>query len=248
MISVYLVEDEENIREATLAMLEDLPVKVQGAAANISDAYLGIKASNPELVILDIELGNHTSFDLLEQFQKIDFKVLFVTAHSEYAIKAFQFSAVNYLLKPLSFKSLAETISQISGIINSESNNLYVEALKFNLNESREKKVVLKTSDKIHVVHIDDIIKCESDTSYTIFFLASKEQIIVSKTLLYYHELLSSYGFYRVHKSHLINVTHVVKIHKAEGGDVEMSDSSLVPISQRKREEFLKVISEIGLS
>lgn len=248
MISVFLVEDEDNIREATLTMLADLPVQVLGAAGNISDAFLGIKQLSPDLVILDIELGMHSSFDLLEQFNEINFKVLFVTAHSEYAIKAFQFSAVNYLLKPLSFKSLAAAVDQASAMIARDSHQLNFDALKFNLKDSKEKKLVLKTLDKIHVIPIDDIIRCESDTSYTIFFLKNKEQIMVSKTLLYYHELLSSYGFYRIHKSHLINILHVKKIHKAEGGDVEMSDGSMIAIAQRKREAFFEIISRIGLS
>ncbi len=248
MISVYLVEDEDNIREATLAMLADLPVKILGAASTINEAFLAIKQLSPDLVVLDVQLGEHTSFDLLEKFDRVNFKVLFVTAHIEYAIKAFQFSAVNYLLKPLSFKSLTDAIDQASSLIEQKTQNIDYEALKFNLEDGREKKMVLKTQDKIHVVHISDIIRCESDTSYTTFFLKTKERIMVSKTLLYYHELLSAYGFFRIHKSHLINVAHVQKIHKSEGGDVEMSDGSMIPIAQRKREEFLKIISSIGLS
>lgn len=244
---IFVVEDEKNVREGTLAMLEDLPAEVVGATGNIDDAFLAIKDTNPDLVILDIKLGEHTSFDLLAKFDRVPFKVLFVTAHSEYALRAFEFSAVNYLLKPLSFKALKENIEKASQAIG-EASSFHLETLRYNLEAKKDQKLVLKTLDKIHVVPIQTIVRCESDTSYTIFHLTSGERIIVSKTLLYYHELLSSLGFFRVHKSHLINIAHVVKIHKAEGGDVEMSDGSMIAIAQRKKEEFLELIAKIGLS
>jgi len=246
-MKVFIVEDEKIILEGTIAMLQDLSVQIVGHADNIDDAFLKIKFSEPDVVILDIKLGEHTSFDLLEKFKEIPFKVLFVTAHSEYAVKAFQFSAVNYILKPLSFKALSENIEKVSATLH-DASAFHLDTLKYNLDNDKTQKLVLKTVDKIHVVPIQSIIRCESDTSYTIFYIDSGEKIIVSKTLLYYHNLLSPYGFFRVHKSHLINISQVVKIHKAEGGDVEMKDGSMIAIAQRKKEEFLETIANIGLS
>lgn len=232
--------------ETTLAMLEELDVEVAGSSSSLQGAYSGITKTNPNLVLLDVEIGSHTSFELLSKFESIDFKVIFITAHQKYAIDAFKFSAVDFLLKPLSFTALESAIqkAQDAGMSTQEQS---LETLGHNLNNTKSRqKIILKTQDKIWVLELNEIVHCESDLSYTIFHTA-KEQIMVSKTMGYYEDLLVPYGFYRVHKSHLVNLDHVRKIHKGDGGEAELSNGSVVPISQRKKEDFLKTLDQQGI-
>ncbi|MEM6643138.1 MAG: LytTR family DNA-binding domain-containing protein [Bacteroidota bacterium] len=246
MTRIYVVEDEERSLKTVLSMLADLPVEVVGYASEIEEAFRAIISKQPDLVFLDVEVGQRTSFELLEKFDQIPFKVVFITAHQKYAYDAFRFSALDFLLKPVSFSALEKVVEASSKEIGSSL--LSVQALQHNLISSPEQqKLILRTQDKIQVLSIRDIIRCESDMSYTIFF-TSQEKIVVSKTLGYYEELLSKHGFYRVHKSHLINLSHVVKIHRADGGEVELTDGSRIGIAQRKHEDFLTRLGQLGLS
>jgi len=247
MISVFVVEDEEAILTGTLEMLKVLSYKVVGYADNIDKAFEGIKQTQPDVVLLDVEIGDLNAFDLLERFNEINFKIVFATAHQKYALNAFKFSAVDFLLKPLNLTSVSEALQKAtSQVLNDQ--KLAMKALQHNLLQGKEeRKLILKTQEKIHLLETGNIIRCESDQSYTIF-ITSKDKIIVSKTLAYYDELLTDHGFYRIHKSHLVNLKHINRIHKADGGEVEMSDGSLIGISQRKKEDFLKQIDQLGLS
>ena len=246
MISVFVVEDEVRVMESTLALLSELPVQVVGHAATINDAYEGILDSKPSLVLLDVEIGSRKSFELLEQFDEINFKVIFVTAHQKYALEAFKFSAVDFLLKPISLSALEVALNKATDALIPDQ-AVSLKALRHNLSSNQEdQKLILKTQDKIHVLKLDDIIHCASDQSYTIFF-TNWDKIIVSKTLGYYDDLLSAFNFFRIHKSHLINMNHVGQVHKADGGEVEMTDGTRIGISQRKRDEFMQMLDSLGL-
>ncbi|MEO1255383.1 MAG: LytTR family DNA-binding domain-containing protein [Bacteroidota bacterium] len=246
MTKIFVVEDEVKILETTVEMIQELGHEVLGSASTIDAAYQGILSKKPDLVLLDVELGSATSFDLLQRFEQIDFQIIFITAHQKYALDAFKFSAVDFLLKPLSFKLLEAAIRKVE-VSELNLQKGMIETLRYNLNTSQsEQKIILKTQDKIWILKLDEIIHCESDLSYTIFY-TDKERIMVSKTMGYYDELLNTRGFFRVHKSHLVNLKHVKKIHKTDGGEAELSNGSKIPISQRKKEEFLSVIEFQGL-
>lgn len=246
MISVFVVEDEKHILESTLSMLQELGFDVAGSASTIDDAYAGIRKSSPKLVLLDVEVGSRKSFELLEKFNRIEFKVIFVTAHQKYALDAFRFSAVDFLLKPLSMSALEVALKKATESLTKDQ-DISLKALQYNLQtNSQDQKIILKTQDKIHVLKLEEIIHCESDQSYTIFHTLNGK-IMVSKTLGYYDDLLSTHGFFRIHKSHLINLSHILQIHKADGGEVEMTDHSRIGISQRKKDEFLQQVDKLGL-
>ena len=246
MITVFVVEDEVRILETTIAMVEELGLKIAGSASTIDSAYDGIQSTKPELLLLDVEIGTNTSFELLEKFNDFSFQVIFITAHQKYAVDAFKFSAIDFLLKPLSFTALEMAVAKASESMKT-SQKKSIETLRHNLDSNQKnQKIILKTQDKIWVLELNEIVHCESDLSYTIFH-TDTERIIVSRTMGYYDELLSAYGFFRVHKSHLVNVRHVRKIHKTDGGEAELSNGSKIPISQRKKEEFLKSIESQGL-
>lgn len=244
MISTFVVEDESKILEVTLAMLATLDVEVLGSASTIDDAYREIIKLRPDVVLLDVEVGKSTSFELLERFDSIEFKVIFITAHQKYALDAFKFSAIDFILKPISLSALKSSLARVDSVANNQS---AIKTLQDNLKSSpEEQKLILKTQEKIHILRLGEIMHCTSDLSYTTFY-TTNETIIVSKTIGYYDELLSKYGFFRVHKSHLINLAHVHQIHKSEGTEVELTDGSRIPVSQRKKEDFLSLIDGQGL-
>lgn len=246
MIAVFIVEDEPNLLEATKEMVKELGHKVVGSASTMDEAHKGIVATHPELVLLDVELGSATSFELLEQLDQIDFQVIFITAHQKYALDAFRFSAVDFLLKPLSFSALEKAIMKVEHAKEGEQKQ-QLQTLQYNLNASAgEQKIILKTQEKIEILKLDEIVHCESDMSYTIFHTA-KESIMVSRTMGYYEELLEPYGFFRLHRSHLINMQHIRKVHKTDAGEVELTTGARIPLSQRKREAFLKLLDKQGL-
>ena len=246
MISVYVVEDEVRVMESTLSQLEELNVQVVGNAYTIDEAYEGIVHSKPDLVLLDVEIGSRKSFDLLEKFDSIPFKIIFVTAHQKYAVDAFRFSALDFLLKPMSMSALEVAVNKASESLMKDQ-AISLQALRHNLeSDHQNQKIILKTQEKIHVIKLEEIIHCESDQSYTVFHTMNGK-IVVSKTLGYYDDLLSKFDFFRIHKSHLINLKHIVQIHKSDGGEVELSNGNLIGISQRKREDFLQRVDNLGL-
>lgn len=246
MIKVYIVEDEPNILNGIREMLKELPVDIVGSGGNVDSAYAGISSLKPDLVLMDIKLGHQTSFQLLEKFDQIFFKIVFTTAHQEYALTAIKFSAVDYLLKPIKFSALKEAIDKVKNML-PDHEKVAIDALRSNIvAPAEDQQLILKTQEKIYLLKIKEIIRCESDQSYTIFY-TTRGQILISKTMGYYEELLSPFGFTRVHKSHLINLSHIRQVIKSDGGTVVMSDGTDVGISQRKRESFMQKLDELGM-
>lgn len=249
MIRTILVEDEVKARE-TLANMLGLycpSVEIIDQADCVERGVKSIQYNNPDLVILDIQMPDGTGFDLLKKLKTHNFKLVFVTAYEEHAIKAFKFSAIDYLLKPVDAEDLVETITKIERLIEYEHNQIKLKALLENIeNISTEvKKIVLKTSESIHIVKVKDIIRCESSSNYTQFFFHDGKKLLVSKTLKEYDELLSDYGFFRVHQSHLVNTQYIKSFEKGEGGFLVMTDESKIPVSFRKKEGLLKLFDKL---
>lgn len=243
MLKIILIEDEvktlQNIRFVIEKYCDD--VEVIGTSNSVKSALELFENTSPDLVLSDINLPDGTSFDILEQLSEIDFKIIFITAFEEYAIKAIKFSALDYLVKPIDPKELIATIEKAKIHLENENENLKLKALLANVRDFSDslKKIVLKTSNSIYVIDVQDIIRCESDSSYTKFFLKDSRKIMVSKVLKEYAELLKDSGFIRVHKSHLINLNYIDRFNKTDGGYLIMKDTSSVPVSQRKRDTIL---------
>jgi two-component system LytT family response regulator len=248
MLRTIIIEDEEEKRSLLKQMLTSLrtDVDVIGEAANVSSAKQLIEKSNPDLVLLDIKLPDGTGFDLLEQLTNINFKIIFITAYSEYAVKAFKFCAVDYILKPVSAVELSNAIDKVVHILLAEY-HLKLNTLLDNHHSTTndEKRIILKTMEKVHVIKIKNIIRCESDASYCHFFLTDGRKITVSKPLKEYASLFNDYGFFRVHKSHLINLRLVQRFEKAEGGSVIMESGEKVPVSSYKKEELMEFLETL---
>lgn len=202
-----------------------------------------INRTQPDLVLLDINLTDGTGFDLLKKFNGFQFKLIFITAHEEYAIQAFKFSAVDYILKPVVASDLLNAVEKAGKAIQQEETELKISALLANLDKI--KKIVLKTAESIHIIHVKNIIRCEADVNYTNFYLDNGERLIVSRTLKEFAEMLEPAGFFRTHQSHLVNLDHISRFDKTEGGHLVLADDSIVPVSSRKREELFKVFERM---
>jgi two-component system LytT family response regulator len=245
MISVVIVDDEPKARETIANLLALSPVKVNliGDAEDIASAFETINRLAPQLVLLDINLPDGTGFDLLKRFEKINFQVVFITAHEEYAIQAFKCSALDYVLKPINSADLFQAIEKANDRLSNDEMAGKLNALLSNLDKLR--KIVLKTAESIHIINVDTIIRCEADVNYTTFFLVNGKRLLVSKPLKDYDELLGPAGFFRTHQSHLINLDHMLRYDKNDGGYIVMDDNSPVPVSTRRKEALFELFGKM---
>jgi len=251
MTKCIIVDDEIGAREILVQMLKlyCTDIEIIGLAHNVDSAYELISSLNPDLVFLDIKMPDGSGFNLLERFPKLNFQVVFVTAHEEYAIKAFRFSALDYILKPVDPSDLINAVDKVSGINNVNDLDKQFKIMKENFyNESTqtEKKIVLRTTENIYVIPISEVVRCRSEKNYTYFYFTNREKIIVSRTLKDFEEILTDHGFMRVHRSNLINLKYISRYEKSEGGYVIMLDDSRVDVSHRKKEKLLSYINGLG--
>jgi len=252
MIKTVLVDDDLNLRKGMKALIEKYAPDIQivGEAENIADAINVISSTMPQVVFLDIQLSEGTGFDILEKLTKlhgsISFQVVFITAHEQYAIKAFRFSALDFLLKPVDPEELQNVVEKIKITLQRNNDFDHIELLLENIRKKDNfKRIALSTSDGIHLFNISEIIRCESADNYTKFFLKDGKNILISKTLKEYEELLSEHGFKRIHQSHLINLAYMKSYIKKDGGYVIMTDNSHLPISQRKKEHLQEILKNM---
>jgi two-component system, LytTR family, response regulator len=244
-----IIDDEKKARETIHSIIQMYceDIVIVGEAAGVEAGVELINSMKPELVFLDINLSDGNGFDLLKKIKNINFKTIFITAYEDHAIKAFKFSALDYILKPVNPDELIAAVAKAKSFLEKDTINLKFETFISNMeNISREiKKIVLKTSDSIHVINVNEIIRCEADRNYTIFMLVSGKKILVSNTLKEYDEMLSNYQFFRAHQSHLVNINHISSYEKKEGGYLIMRDKSIVPVSVRKKETLMSLLEKI---
>ena len=198
----------------------------------------------PDIVFLDVELSDGTGFDLLQRLKPIDFKVIFITGYNDFAIKAFRFSAIDYLVKPLDPQELTEAVQKAETALGKELFDLKINNLFANLERPKDlQKLLLKTADRIYSINVQDITNCESDKNYTTFYFISSPKIVVSTTLKEFELLLSPYIFFRSHQSHLINMAYFDHFIKVDGGNkIVLKNKQTIPLSVRKKEEFLTML------
>lgn len=204
-----------------------------------------IRRTDPELVFLDIEMPVQNGFEIFEQVGQVNFDVIFTTAFDQYAVKAFEYSAVDYLLKPIKIRKLVAAVDKVRDKVDRRSREGRLETLRQNLGQDF-RKVVLPTQEGYQFLQIDRIIRCEADSNYTNFFLADGSRVFVSKTLKLVEGLLNDRDFFRIHQSHLINLRHMVKYIKGKSGQVQMADGSLLDVSVRRKGALLERIRSLG--
>lgn len=246
-----IIDDEikaiENLKRAIDICSNNL--EVIATASNVNDSIALLKSATPDIVFLDIEILGGSSFDVLSSLYEINFKVIFVTAHQHYAIKAIRFSAFDYLLKPIDINELKVAIERASiSLGHSKSTKNQLKILENNIKQDIPDKIALPTEYGYVFIPILDIIRCQAESNYTKFFLVNKTTIITCHTLGEYEKLLSDCGFFRVHNSHLINLKFIRSYTRGKGGSVTMSDGSEIEVSVRKKEEFFNQLSKIFIS
>jgi two-component system, LytTR family, response regulator len=249
MLRVLIIDDEDHMRDTLIKLLElhCSDVLVVGQASGVITGAAAINELHPDLVFLDIQMKDGTGFDLLYNLPSIDFKVIFVTAYDKYALQAFRCSAVDYLLKPVNPELLADAVKRAGQMIQ-EHFNLQMKALEENLKSvnKQHKKIIIKTTENIHLLDMKSIISCESENSYTTIHTAGGDKILVSKTLKDYEDMLADCGFYRVHKSYLINLLQIKRFERQDGGSIIMNNDLKIPVASRKRDELLQLFEKLA--
>ncbi|HRZ76431.1 MAG TPA: LytTR family DNA-binding domain-containing protein, partial [Bacteroidales bacterium] len=218
-----------------------------GEADGVRKGIELIREKKPEVVFLDIQMPDGSGFRLLEEVREEVFEVIFTTAFDQFAIKAIKYSALDYLLKPINPSELVAAVNKLKRQEFRLRAGQHIEALLENLrNPEQPRKIVLNTAERIHVVEVDHIIRCESDNYYTRFFFTDGKTLLISKTLKENEELLREHHFIRPHKSHLVNLKFVKHYSRHDGGLLILEDGTRVPVSRRKRELVVETISHIG--
>lgn len=248
-IQTILVDDEAR----ALTSLEKLlsihckEIDVVGSCRDADEAIAMIRQVSPDLVFLDISMPGKDGFELLQEIPQISFEIIFVTAYNQYMLQAFQFSAVDYILKPVDYRLLMAAVKRAGQRIGQQSGIQHVETLLHNIllkDSTRKRKLCIPSLRGFQVIESKDIIYCEANSNYTAIHLTHGPAILASKPLLEYETLLHDSGFIRVHKSYLVNLDQIKEYVKGEGGSLILSNGTEVEVSRRRKEELLHRIKE----
>lgn len=256
MLKTLIVEDELLARKAIQELLEEYcpDVEIEAIASDIDEAKQLIEAIAPDLVMLDVQVGERTSFELLQELAPFSFEVIFITAYAEYAVKAFRMSAVDYLLKPLDIGDLQAAIEKVkqkkalSKADKLETNSEQLQGLLQNFShpiDPERQKMAITTQNGIKMLTIGEIIRCEGSNGYTIFYLENGNQLVSSQHMAPFEDLLLPYQFFRIHTSHLVNRAFIDEYVNADGGTVKLEDGTRLPVSSRRKKDFLDWLKTI---
>lgn len=244
---LLIVDDEPKARQTLIHILQLCCPQVQSIAeaSAVQEALEKIEKRPPDVLLLDIQLGNESGFDLLNALEGQPLNVIFVTAYNEYAVKAFKLAAIDYLLKPVNSKDLMNAIQRAQDQLETRLLKTRLSLVVQQLTEQQQvpDRIVLKTAESIHLVEINTIVCCEASKNYTIFYLNNKEKILVSKHLSAYENILPSGHFLRSHKSYLINTQHIIRYDKRES-TLELVNGQRVPVSVRRRELLINYFNQ----
>ncbi|MEO1030114.1 MAG: LytTR family transcriptional regulator DNA-binding domain-containing protein [Bacteroidota bacterium] len=229
-----IIEDNEKQNNANKMILKDYMSSID-QVFSLNDAKSKLQNANYDLIIADIELGDGVVFDALSTSHLNEAKIIFTTSHSEYAVEAFKFSALSYLLKPYTNEDLRQEVEKTLDVIKQQNYHKQLEVFFHNLKSQREtKRIVLKNHDLIHVVDLKDIYYAQADNNYTHFFCEGRKKILVSKSLKTFEEQLNKEDFFRCHHSYLINLNKIKALHKSADA-VILDDDSTIPVATRKK-------------
>jgi two-component system LytT family response regulator len=245
-LTAVIVEDVPASRENLMAMIHEhcQHIDVVASAASVVEAAKAIRKEAPDILFLDIELGNETAFDLLDIIPDIKCQIIFTTASEEYAIKAFRYAAIDYLLKPIDPDELVEATQKLSQQGNTAPEQIEILNEQMNIN-AVPGRLALHTMDRMFIIDIQDIQRCEADGNYTKFYIAGKTPLLVTRTLKDFDRLLKGAAFIRTHQSHLVNAKHISEFVKVDGGYLVMKDGSKVPVSTRKRSSVIQQLEGV---
>ena len=246
MIRSIIVDDELNSRESLRILVEEFcqGIQVNALCQDVSEAVVAIDKFDPDIVFLDIQLQRETGFDLLTRVKDGRFEVIFTTAYSEYAIKAFKFSAIDYLLKPIDVEELKAAVQKVQKqFTDNVASRLQHLLQNLTTSSSDNYKIALPTAEGLTFVKVGDILYCEASSNYTEITVTDNKKHIVSRTLKEYEDLLGDQNFYRIHHSTLINLNQIKKYVRGDGGYVIMNNDKALDVSKRKKDGFLARIN-----
>lgn len=246
-ISTIIVEDEQpcidDLKEALKSYNE---IAIIGEFMNVEEATEGLLRLNPDLVFMDVELKNDKCFSILNQLDRIDFNIVFVSAFESYAVKAFDAAAVHYLLKPINAMAMATAIKRVKLERFNKNNAIVYNMLsKGMLGAKQDMPFAIHSPSTIEYVKVSDIIRIRAFESYSEFILKDGKKSVASKKIGYFENVLMPFGFFRTHRSHIVNMQQVVKYYRGKGGKAIMSDSSKIEVAESRKAEFLRLLSNI---
>ncbi|MBL0153221.1 MAG: response regulator transcription factor [Chitinophagaceae bacterium] len=247
-MKALVIDNEVHLREGILNMLRQYCPEITSLAeaSGVQEGLKQIRLFRPDIVLLDVEMDDGTGFDLLKQVQDPAFQLIFVTAHNKYAIDAFRFSAIDYLLKPVDIEALQSGIQKAAGRIRTSNLQEQVQVLLQQLSgiSQPDRRIVLRDIDNTWFVKISDILYCEAEGTYTRFYLQEGEPILVSKNLKEYETILEPLGFIRTHHSFLANPAKIRLFDKTDGGMLVLEGGKSIPVSQRKKDWVLGMLEK----
>jgi len=247
MLTAIIIEDNPDALHLLKSNIErhHPEIDIINTAQSVVEAAKILRKSQPDILFLDIMLGDGTGFDVLEIFPNLSSKLIFVTASDEYAIRAFKFAAIDYVLKPYSEDDLNKAIQRAKAQLQPNKERLSILKETLAAPEAKPDKISLHTLDKIIIVNLDDIVRCEADNNNTIFYLKDSPKVFVTKTLKYFADMLSGYEFLRVHQSHLVNIQFISAFIKTDGGYLLLKNKETVPVSVRKKVEVIEILDRM---
>jgi len=246
-MKAIIVDDEPAVRNIISTLLNDSfrDITVSAQAGSVQEGFAAVTEHQPDLLFLDVELPDGLGFDLLKKLSPVHFRTIFITGHQEYALDAIKVSALDYILKPIDLDELSVAITRAREIINHEEEQLKMQALSENLAGKKVlKRIILRTSDALQLIAVSDIVRAEAESNYTHFHLAGGKHIMVSRTIKDYETMLSGSGLIRVHQSHIVNLNHIDKFFKHDGGYLQMKDGTSVPVSANLKQKVLQAITD----
>lgn len=248
MIKAIIVDDEQHCIDRLTGLLlthHANTIHLLTTVSSVKEGIRAIKEQQPDLIFLDVQIQDRSGFDLLRECDTINFKIIFTTAYDRYAIQAIKFSAIGYLLKPIDEDDLVESLNKIKET-SIEHTSLMAGVIENNLSQPvRKKKLTMPTGNELLFLNIDEIVRCHSDINYTTIYKNDKQKIVVAKTLKEFEELLAEQDFFRIHNSDLINLAYIKSYNKGKGGSVFLNDGTELEVSTRRKDDFLKKMSEL---
>ncbi|MGN6250174.1 MAG: LytR/AlgR family response regulator transcription factor [Ginsengibacter sp.] len=248
MIKVLIIDDEQHCIDRLVKLLipshNDL-IEISGTALTVSEGIEKIALFNPDLIFLDVQIGNKTGFDLLREIPDRRFAIIFTTGYEKFAIQAIKFSALDYLLKPVDEADLNVSLMKFMNEHTEKQTSQKIDILLQNIQDNRNspKKIIVPTVNGLEFLDIADIVRCQSEINYTTIHLRDKGKIVVAKTLKEFEQLLPGHSFFRVHNSHLLNLAYIKSYNKGKGGSVKLLDGTIIEVSSRRKDDFIKRLS-----
>ncbi|MDB4905174.1 MAG: DNA-binding response regulator [Mucilaginibacter sp.] len=249
MFKAYIIDDEILSRNLLIRMLQRYcpEIQVSGQASSVEEGLSGITKHSPDIVFLDIQMNGETGFDLLNRLPEINFALIFTTAFDKYAIKAFRFNAIDYLLKPIATDELTEAVNKVKQrALQAESaSKIYIEQLYHEITNPQKThdKIAIPTAEGFLVIPVKEIVYCHANSNYTEFYLIDKKCLLSSYTLKQYDEMLTPQSFFRTHRSYLINLAHVKMYRKGDGGEIVMSNGHEIELAKTHKDEFMHLLN-----